>query len=134
MVVNLYLYLYNKLHSQINPIRLIWLVFKYQICLTSKSDENDYLLSEHRGALRTHSNIEDGAFSKYIIAWKSLTFFAKSSILDKWVGTKYASGTSKVTLHKCARKGKHLRKNENQNSKKGIVSCKRMRKSVWPNS
>ena len=43
-----------------------------------------------------------------VIAWKRLTIFSKSSILDNLLGSRYTSGISKVTLHKCAKEGKHL--------------------------
>ena len=51
-----------ELHYQINLIRLIKVIirFLYQICLTDISDENNYLYvwnTEHRGVLRTQSNI-----------------------------------------------------------------------------
>ena len=38
------------LHYQINLMRLINIItrFLYQICLTNKSDENNYLCLEHR--------------------------------------------------------------------------------------
>ena len=51
-----------ELHYQINLIRLIKVIirFLYQICLTDISDKNNYLYvwnTEHRGVLRTQSNI-----------------------------------------------------------------------------
>ena len=51
-----------ELHDQINLIQLIKVIirFLYQICLTDISDENNYLYvwnTEHRGVLRTQSNI-----------------------------------------------------------------------------
>ena len=49
-------------------------------------------------------------FANIVITWKPLTFFAKSSILDNWLDSYYASGISKVTLCKGARKGKRLAK------------------------
>ena len=51
-------------------------------------------------------------FATTAIVLKAVTIFAKSYTLNDWLGSKYASEISKVTLQKRARKGKHLRKNE----------------------
>ena len=53
-------------------------------------------------------------FAIIVIAWKPFLQQSKGSILDNWLGSKYTSGISKITLHKCAREGKHLSKNEKQ--------------------
>ena len=53
-------------------------------------------------------------FATTAIVLKAVTIFAKSCTLNDWLGSKYASEISKVTLEKRARKGKHLRKNEKQ--------------------
>ena len=53
-------------------------------------------------------------FANIVTAWKILTIFAETSIWDNWLSSKYSTGISKVTLHKFARKVKHLHKNEKQ--------------------
>ena len=62
-------------------------------------------------------------FANKVIAWKPSTIFAKSSILNDWLGSKYASRISKVTLHKCGKKGKQLHKSEKQTVQERLVSC-----------
>ena len=50
----------TELHHQINliiPLTNIITRFLYQICLTDKSDGNNYLCLEHRGVLKNKSNI-----------------------------------------------------------------------------
>ena len=62
------------------------------------------------------------------VAWKPLTISAKSSISNNWLGSKYTSGISKVTLHKCTRNGKHLHKNQ-KHAKIGLV--KQLEQLFW---
>ena len=62
------------------------------------------------------------------VAWKPLTISAKSSISNNWLGSKYTSGISKVTLHKCTTNGKHLLKNE-KHAKIGLV--KQLEQLFW---
>ena len=73
-------------------------------------------------------------FGDIAIAWKPLTIFAKNSILNNWLGTKYyASEMSKVTFHECIRKGTYA-KTKSKYCKKDGFFRKNMRKLVWPKS
>ena len=100
------------LHYQINSIRLIWLVFSirfiWQVNLMKM------IIYMFRTERYIKNPVKKEPFANIVIAWKPLTIFAKSSILDNWLGFKYTSRISKVALHKYARKSKHLRKNEKQ--------------------
>ena len=81
-----------------------------------------------RSALRFWSNIYAGTFCKYRVTWKALTISAKSYISNDWLGSKYASGISKVTLHKCTRNGKHLCRNSEYAK---IVLVKQFEQLFW---
>ena len=62
------------------------------------------------------------------VTWKPLTISAKSSISNDWLGSKYASVISKVTLHKYTRIGKHLCKNSDYAK---IVLVKQFEQLFW---
>ena len=83
--------------------------FLYQISLTGTSDENNYSYVQN---IETHwepsQTSKINLLANTVIAWKRLTIFSKSSILDNLLGSRYTSAISKVTLRKCAKKGKHL--------------------------
>ena len=78
-------------------------------------------------------------FVNVVIDYKWLTIFAKSSILDLWLVSEYASGISKV---KCSskvkvslwRKVRTYTKIKSKYCKKGVVSCTSMKKLIWLNS
>ena len=73
-----------------------WTRFLYQICQTGKSDENDYFHVQNIKNPVKHLWCRH-IFANIAIAWKSLTIFAKNSILNNWLGSKYhASGISKL--------------------------------------
>ena len=57
--------------------------FLYQICLTGKSDENDYLYVQNMEAHQEPSQTSKmDLFENIAITWKPLTIFATNSILN----------------------------------------------------
>ena len=69
------------------------------ICLTDKSDENNYLYVWNTEVFQESSKTSKTELSVNIaIDGKPLTAFAKSSILDVYRGYEYASGISKVNI------------------------------------
>ena len=72
-------------------------------------------------------------FTNIFIAWKPLTIFAKSFILDNWLGSRNATGISKVTSYKCTRKENTYAKMQSKYCQSGIESCV-MQKLVQPNN
>ena len=64
--------------------------FLCQICLTGKSDENDYLYVQNMEAHQEPSQTSKmDLFANIAITWKPLTIFATNSILNNWLGSKY---------------------------------------------
>ena len=72
-------------------------------------------------------------FTNIFITWKPLTIFAKSFILDNWLGSRNATGISKVTSYKCTRKENTYAKMQSKYCQSGIESCV-MQKLVQPNN
>ena len=72
-------------------------------------------------------------FTNIFIAWKPLTIFAKSFILDNWLGSRNATGISKVTSYKCTRKENTYAKMQSKYCQSGTESCV-MQKLVQPNN
>ena len=107
-------FVFRILYYIIRLIRydLIWLVF----CIRFIWQVNlmKMIIYMFRTERRIKNPVKKEPFANIVITWKPLTIFAKCSILDNWLGFKYTSRISKVTLHKYARKSKHLRKNEKQ--------------------
>ena len=59
--------------------------------LTSSKQEQAVYLVFSRGVFRAMPSISDEAFVKIVNDFQSLTIFAKSSILNVWQGSEYAS-------------------------------------------
>ena len=60
--------------------------------MTSSKHKQEVYLVISRGVFRALPSISDEAFVKIVNDFQSLTVFAKSSILNVWQGSEYASG------------------------------------------
>ena len=120
--------------DQINPIQLIWFVFcvrfAWQVTLMKMII---YMFTTQRRIKNLVKHLR-WSFLQVFITWKLFIIFTQSSIWNNWLGSKYASEISKVTSHKCEGKVNTYAKQKSKYCKKGVVSCKSIRKLVWPNS